>query len=70
MQCNSGDTQKQTCAIKSNDFAHRIQCAINLNKYVQNKIKTVQYTNTHLHTIQLCKNMNNTLCKTDQYFEE
>ena len=30
--------------------------------------KNIQYTKTHLHSIQLCKIMNNTLYKTDQYF--
>ena len=48
--------------IKSNDFAHRIQCAINLYKHVQNKNKNVQYTKTHLRTHKTI------VQKNEQYF--
>ena len=64
-QCNAIVTiHKTNICNKLNDFAHRIQCAINLNKYVQNKIKNVHIIK-HIYTQYNCaKQMNDTLCKT------
>ena len=77
MKCNSIQYTKQIYAIKQNNFAHCIQCAINLIKHVQNKNKNkmcsvqnhicTQYHCAKLWTI-ICAKQNNILCKTKQYF--
>ena len=49
---------------KTNVFANQISCAMNINKYVHNPNKHVQYTKNYLLAIRLCNIMNNILCNT------